>query len=54
VPAHARAADDALYRAVDTYLKVTVLCMPRTRLIPFLFSSFSVPFVLLVNRQKTA
>jgi putative intracellular protease/amidase len=24
VPAHARAADDALYRAVDTYLKVTV------------------------------
>ena len=24
VPAHARAADDALYRAVDTYLKVTI------------------------------
>lgn len=24
MPAHARAADDGLYRAVDTYLKVSV------------------------------
>ena len=28
VPAHAHAADDGLYRAVDTYLKVSALRRP--------------------------
>jgi len=37
VPAHARPADDALYRAVDTYLKVRMRSRHTPSVLPFPF-----------------